>query len=364
MTKASMNKLAAAIAVTISVTGCSLIDDKADVYKESQANEASLVVPEGSVTARDRFVIPNEDKILATSIAPDLSIPTKAIPDSFSPLADLTVTWEDDILWIETPLESETLGAVVKNFLVSIYGEGDPIAVNTENEIISAPVGDKDVGSLLKFYYSITRLYPDRTEYRFELVDGVKGTKVGMQHRIVSTDKNSDVTYGDWLSLESSDQEYDLGLQFISAVSREALAHDKELAASTRSQTNIWVTSEGDYVLKLDDSLKKADVAALIEQSDLYLISRNPLELAFVTEGEITKVGDIKPLKLPSKTEGGEDVVLLNLRYRNLDGVSWQKRVYPVDLIQKPEGLFIDADTSATEQPNVVSYRIMSALKK
>ncbi|WP_438465600.1 hypothetical protein [Marinomonas sp. PE14-40] len=359
-----MNKLAAVVSVTALVAGCSLIDDKADAYQQSQTNDAQLIVPEGSVTARDRFVIPNEDKISITSVAPDLSIPTKAIPDSFSPLADLAVTWEDDILWIDTPLESETLGAVIKNFLVSIYGEGDPVAVNTDAEIISAPVGDQDVGSLLKFYYSITRLYPDRTEYRFELVADAKGTKVGMQYRVVSTDKNSDVTYGDWLGPESSDQEYELGLQFISAVSREALAQDEEFSASTRSKTNIWVTSEGDYVLKLDDSLVKADVAAFIEQSDLYLISRNPLELAFVTEGEITKVGDIKPLKLPSKTEGGEDIVLLNLRYRNLDGVSWQKRVYPVDLIQKPEGLFIDADTSATELPNVVSYRIMSALKK
>ncbi|MGB0944098.1 MAG: hypothetical protein ACPGUE_16940 [Marinomonas sp.] len=361
---AKLNKLAAAVAITITVTGCSLIDDKADVYQQSQANNAELIVPQGSVTARDRFVIPNEDKISDTPLAPDLSIPTKAIPDSFSPLADLDISWQEDILWINTPLESETLGAVIKNFLVSIHGEGDPIAVNTETEIISAPIGDQDIGTLLKFYYNITRLYPDRTEYRFELVADAKGTKVGMQHRLVSTDKNNDITYGDWLNPESSDQEYDLGLQFITAISREVLAQDELLSATSRVQPNIWVTSEGNYVFKLDELFVKADVASFIEQSELFLISRNPLELAFVTKGEITKVGDIKPLKLPSKTEGGEDIVLLNLRYRNLDGVSWQKRVYPVDLVQRAEGLFLEADTSATEQPEVVSYRIMSALKK
>jgi hypothetical protein len=52
------------------------------------------------------------------------------------------------------------------------------------------------------------------------------------------------------------------------------------------------------------------------------------------------------------------------MKRRNLDNVEWQKRVYPVDLVQRSEGLFLEADTSATEQPEVVSYRIMSALKK
>lgn len=359
-----MNKLAAVVSVTALVTGCSLIDDKADAYQQSQTNDAQLIVPEGSVTARDRFVIPNEDKISITSVAPDLSIPTKAIPDSFSPLADLAVTWEDDILWIDTPLESETLGAVIKNFLVSIYGEGDPIAVNTDAEIISAPVGDQDIGSLLKLYYNITRLYPDRTEYRFELAKTENGTRVGLQHRVISKDQSNDVEYGDWLSPESSDKDYELGLQFISAVSRESLAQDDKLAASSESKTNIWVTSEGGYVLKLDASLAESDVATFIDQSDLYLISRDPLELAFVTEGEVAKIGELRRINLPTKTKDGEELFLFNMKRRNLDNVVWQERVYPVDLIQRAEGLFLEADTSATEQPNVVAYRIMSALKK
>jgi len=361
---AKLNKLAAAVAVTITMTGCSLIDDKADVYQQSQANKAELIVPQGSVTARDRLVIPNEDKISDTPLAPDLSIPTKAIPDSFSPLADLDISWQEDILWINTPLEPETLGAVIKNFLVSIHGEGDPIAVNTETEIISAPIGDQDIGTLLKFYYNITRLYPDRTEYRFELAEAESGTRVGFQHRVISKDQSNDIEYGDWLSPESSDKDYALGLQFISAVSRESLAQDNKLAAESESKTNIWVTSEGGYVLRLDASLAESDVASFIDQSDLYLISRDPLELAFVTEGEVAKVGELRRINLPTKTKDGEPLFLFNMKRRNLDNVDWQKRVYPVDLVQRAEGLFLEADTSATEQPEVVSYRIMSALKK
>lgn len=356
------NKLAVSGLIVVSMTACSLIDDKADVYQLSQSNTTELVVPQGSVTAKDSLVIPNEDKISDLSESVILASPSDAIPDSIAPIANLMVNSQDDIMWIETPLENDVLRVVIKNFLVSIYGEGDPIEVNSELEVISVPMGDQDIGSLLKLYYNITRLYPDRTEYRFELDDGLNGTKVGFQHRIVSQDQNKNVESSEWLSPDATDEGYTLALQFISAISRESLAQKTGVNLSA-DKLKIWVTSEGQYALKLNDFANESDLTKLIEQSELNIISRDPLELAFVTEGEVAKIGDLRRINLPTKTKDGEDLFMFNMKRRNLDEVDWQQRAYPVDLVQRAEGLFLEADTSATEHPNVVSYRIMSALQ-
>lgn len=364
MNFAGATKLTSLAAIVVSMTACSLIDDKADIYQESQANNVELVVPQGSVSSKDALVIPNEDKIASDSTAFELAVPIKAIPNSFSPLADLDVSWEENIIWIDTPLSDDVLRAVIKAFLVSLNGETDPISVSTDSEIVSLPIGDQNIGSLLKLYYNITRLYPDRTEYRFKLESSVNGTKVGIQHRLVSKDQNKNTDYGDWLSPDSSDETNALGLQFISAISREALAQDNSSKELAESHMNLWVTSEGQFVLKLGDQFTKDDVASLIDNSDLYLISRDPLELAFVTEGEVAKIGELRRINLPTKTKDGEELFLFNMKRKNLDNVIWQKRVYTVELVQREEGLFLEADTSATEQPDVISYRIMSALKK
>ena len=352
-----VNKWAFLSAVSLSVTACSIVD-KSDDYQLSQSNDKVLIVPEGSVTAKDSLVIPHEDEI--SNISQKAEFSTPVIPESYQPLADLTVSWEDNLMWIETPLDVETSRIVVKNFLASLYGEGNPIDITSDSEIVSVPMGAQDQGALLSLYYNITRLYPDQTVYRLPIESNAVGTKVGFQHRSISKDQNKVVSYGDWLSPKNTDENYAIALQLLSVFSRESLGKSSD---DTENE-QIWLSNNGRYVLKLNGNANESDVASLVEDSDLYLISRNPLELAFVTEGEITKVGDIKPLTLPSTTEGGEDIVLLNLRYRNLNGVSWQKRVYPVDLVQRSEGLFVEVDTSATEQPGVVSYRIMSALKK
>jgi hypothetical protein len=346
-------------AVVLTTTACSIID-KADNYQLSRSNNTELVVPDGSQAARDKLVIPHENSI--SNITEKTEFTTPQIPESYAPLADLPVSWEDSVMWIDTPLDLETSKVVVKNFLVSVYGEGDPIEVSSDAEIVSVAMGDQDVSSLLKFYYSITRLYPDQTEYRFPLKPGPNGTQIGFQHRVVSKAQDKSVSYGDWLSPKISGAGYAFGLQFLSAISRESLSQKTSVAGVMLGAQDIWVTNDGQYVLRLDGQTQMNDIAELIEQSDLYLISRDPLELAFVTEDEVTKIGDLKPVTLPPTTEGGKETLLLNLRYRNLDGVVWQKRVYPVDLVQRTEGLFVEVDTSATEYPDVVSYRIMSAL--
>lgn len=352
-------KIAFLSAITLSMTACSIID-KADDYQLSRSNNTALVVPDGSQVAQDKLVIPNESGI--SNITEKTEFTTPEIPESYSPLADLPVNWEDDLMWIDTPLDLETSKIVVKNFLVSLYGEGNPIDVSSDTETVSVPMGDQDVSGLLKFYYSITRLYPDQTEYRFPLKSGPNGTQIGFQHRVVSKGQDKSISYGDWLSPNITDSGYSLGLQFLSAISRESLSQKTSVAGVTLDAQDIWVTNDGQYVLRLDGSTQILDVAELVEQSDLYLISRDPLELAFVTGDEVTKIGDLKPLTLPATTEGGEETLLLNLRYRNLNSVVWQKRVYRVGLVQRTEGLFVEVDTSATEYPDVVSYRIMSAL--
>ncbi|OUR85671.1 hypothetical protein A9Q77_00500 [Marinomonas sp. 42_23_T18] len=360
MTYVIAKKIAMVSTVALSMTACSIVD-KADDYQLSRSNNTELVVPDGSVVAQDSLVIPNENEI--SNISDKTEFETPALPESYLPLADLAVSWEDDIMWVETALDIDTSKVVVKNFLSSLYGEGNPIDESTDTSIVSMPIGAQDQGALLSLYYNITRLYPDRTVYQFPLVAHENGTKIGFQHRVVSKDQNKVLSYSDWLSPIVTDKDYSVGLQLISAVSRESLEQETKQNAKVGSSDQVWLSNAGQYVLKMNASSMASDVAILVEQSDLYLISRDPLELAFVTEGEVTKVGDLKPVTLPPTTEGGKETLLLNVRYRNLNGVVWQKRVYPVDLVQRAEGLFVEVDTSATEYPDVVSYRIMSALK-
>lgn len=362
MARMTLQKLAFVTSVTLLTSACSMLD-KSDDYQLSRSNDTQLVVPQGSVAAQDSLVIPHESKISDITEITEFVIPE--IPDSYEPLAHLPVSWEGDLMWIETPLNQDAAKVVVKNFLASLYGEGNPIDVSTDDEIISVPVGDKDQNTLLKLYYNVTRLYPDRVVYRFPIKSGVTGTKIGFQRRIISTDQNKVETFSDWIRPDASDEDYVVALQLISAISRESLDSVKVSDKSSDAKSPaIWLSNNGQFVLNVSDDADQAKIAELIEKSDLYLISRNPLELAFVTEGEITKVGDIKPVTLPPTTDGGKEIVLLNVRYRNLNGVDWQKRVYPVDLVQRTEGLFVEVDASAADYPDVVSYRIMSALIK
>jgi len=362
MTYVLVKKIAITSVIALSMTACSFID-KADDYQLSRSSNTELVVPDGSVVAQDTLVIPNESNISNISEKSDFITPE--IPESYLPIADLDVSWDDDLMWVETPLDLETSKVVVKNFLVSLYGEGDPIEVSSDAEIVSVPIGDQNIGGLLKLYYNITRLYPDRTVYRMVLVTESDHTKIGFQHKIVTEDQNKKINSGEWLSPDASEKEYAVALQLLSAISRESLEQDVTSVPENQDaeiDPEMWVTNNGEYVLKLNSVLKETDIAALVEKSDLYLISQNPLELAFVTEGEITKIGELKPIILPG-VGGGEDVLLFNMKRRNLNNTDWQKRVYPVGLVQRTEGLFVEVDTSATEYPDVVSYRIMTALK-
>jgi len=363
MTYVIAKKIAMASAVALSMTACSIVD-KADDYQLSRSNNTELVVPNGSVVAQDKLVIPNENKI--SNISDKTEFETPALPESYLPFADLVVSWEDDIMWVEVPLDLEATKVMVKNFLSSLYGEGDPIDEISDTSIVSMPIGGQKQGSLLSLYYNITRLYPDRTVYQFPLETHTNGTKIGFQHRVVSKDQNKIVSYGDWSSPKVTDGDYAIALQLLSAISREFLEQkdtNTANAASVLESKEIWVTNDGQYVLRLSSSSDASDVAALVEQSDLYLISRDPLELAFVIEDDVAKVGELRRINLPTKTVDGEELFLFNMRRRNLDNVIWQKRIYPVDLVQRAEGLFVEVDTSATEYPDVVSYRIMSALK-
>lgn len=363
MARMTLQKLAFFTSVTLLTSACSMLD-KSDDYQLSRSNDTQLVVPQGSVAAQDSLVIPHESKISDITEKTEFVIPE--IPDSYEPLAHLPVSWEGDLMWIETPLNQDAAKVVVKNFLASLYGEGNPIDVSTDDEIISVPVGDKDQNTLLKLYYNVTRLYPDRTVYRFPLVKGEKGTKIGFQYQVLTTDQNDVESYGDWQRPDASEEDYAVALQLLSAISRESLDTGSIANSHKAIQAHspaIWLSNDGRFVLKLDANVDKSAVADMVESSELYLISRDPLELAFVTEGEVAKVGDLKPIILPG-VGGGKDILLFNMKRRNLKSADWNKRVYPVDLVQRTEGLFVEVDASAADYPDVVSYRIMSALIK
>ena len=356
-----LNKTVISAALALSLTACSMFD-KSDNYQLSRSNDVELVVPAGSVASRDTLVIPNEDSI--PDYTGEMNVEGLKGPISFMPLANVKVSWQDETMWIESSLDTKTAKGLIKSYLVALSGDLNSIASMTDDEIVSAPIGDKDQGALLKFYYSITRLYPDRPAYRFKLESTAIGSKIGLQSRLVSQDKNQEFEYGEWLSPDESEESYSDALQFLSTLSSESMELvDSKVESDLPKANQMWLKTDGQYLVKLSDNATELDVANLIEQSDLHLVSRSPLELAFVTAGEVTKVGDIRPITLPSSTEGEEDMLLFNLKYRNLDSVEWQKRAYPVVLVQSDEGVFVEVDVSAVEFPDVVSYRIMSALQ-
>lgn len=69
----------------------------------------------------------------------------------------------------------------------------------------------------------------------------------------------------------------------------------------------------------------------------------------------------MKKLVLPA-IGGGKQVTLGSIRRRNLNDLTWEQRSYPVTLESRVNGVFVTVDASNTEQPKLVSYRIMQKL--
>lgn len=344
-------------ALIAGAVGCSVVPDHANDYQTSQEDTRFEQEQNRQSEINDKLTIPNSNAVPALTEKSDFETPTP--PLVFHPIVLMQQSSDSSQFTLHSPVSIAVTRNAVKNFLASLYGEGNPVREEDSNRMESAPLDFKKRGTLARWWSNITRLYPEQAvfEFRFSEENG-GGTRLDLRFR---KEKQGEEP-GPWLAPEQSEYAQSVAVRLWGTLGRQFYEASAYLSEQDRSKkVAVWVDHQGRFVVNAK-SLGNSDVEGLLMSSNLYFTSKSPLKVAFVPEDEVAKVGDLIDLVVPEGTFATQDITLFKVRRRHLDDVAWDEREYPLQILSKKSGLFLVMDTSASEYPELTSFRFMSRL--
>ncbi|GAB3475736.1 hypothetical protein GCM10027340_01430 [Marinomonas epiphytica] len=339
--------LVAGAAITLSA--CSFTDHAND-YQHSQTNAKTLEAPEGSIASEDVLVIPNEHQVDDLTTKQEFVAPRA--PFLFHSMARVSLMEKEDRIVFSIPTSKENAHQLVAQFLENNFGEEIELSSNTPDLLETAPYAAQKQGKWRALWSQITRVYPEKTvfKFRFDESDGL--TQVVMQIRQVQEGEAE----GLWQSPSKINSTYALAINLWGKVGRSLNETSAFLSERHKEQlpSPIWVNEKGHFAAYLGQNITQTEVEQRIQNAGLYLMSEQPNSLASVPEDKIAKIGDVVDFDIP--VGQGKKQTLFKVYRRDLDDVPWQERVYSYRVETQKAGDFLVIDTSDTENPILTSY--------
>lgn len=352
-------QLVSAGILAISVVGCSVTDHSND-YLTEPSESKPITVPEGSMPIKDVLVIPNENKVADIDTSATKTFVAPRAPFIFHPMSRVDLRTEEGAVLFYVPDTVAGSKKVISDFLSAMYGDGEAIASNSDNRIVSTQIALKKQGTLAHVWSKITRVYPASTVFSFDVESTEKGSKITMQYREEITGKEP----GAWMSPAKNDSEYDVAVRLWGAFGRHLNETSAYLSKQdVKSAYPIWIDAQGTFAVNLGQQVTNDMLMAKLKQADLYPVEGDESKLSPVPSKEVARVGDIVDLTLPIGT-GGKDMKLFKVHRRNLNNVSWDKREYPYKIVHQKEGDFLVIDVSAVEHPESVLFKLVQRFVK
>lgn len=342
---------------------CSIVDHGQD-YQTSRSNKQKLIVSDGQLESRDKFVIPYEDKIPSYDTTKEFVSPS--VPEQFIPFANFEIVWEEGQMWINTDAKTSNIKPVITQFFTTLNSDEKPLKTDNDSRLETVAIPFVKQGWLASLWSSITRLYPEKAVYEVTFVENLEGTRVGLRYQTQQKGQEGVLKTSEWLSPAKDERVHAIALDLWTELSTQLLnaSNTESLSSRDSSQPNtLWLDKKGNYAIRLEVGSTEQDFMTLVEASELYVASKKPLQVSFIPVDQIPKVGDLKKLKIPA-FGGGKELVLGNVKRRNLDDLEWNQRAYNIELVRRTNGVFVTVDTNITEEPNLVSYKIMKELFK
>lgn len=346
-------KLMGVSSITFLLAGCStFFTDHSNDYQLEKPVTSKLEVPAGSTPTKDVLVIPNE-KVIA-DLDGKAAYTTPRAPFIFYPMVAINFEEKDDSVTLAVPANVTQSKRVVTDFLTALYGEGESIASQTEDQIISVPFDFHPQGWLASLWSNITRLHPAKTSFLFSFKEAENKTLVTVQFR----DEIQDVEPSDWMSPVQNDDAYKVAVRLWGTMGRQlnqASAYLSNLGETTSFP--IWVDHQGIFAVYLGKNASKTDLETKLNSAGIYLIPGDKQLLAPVPPEDVARIGDVIDLTLPLM--GSVKAESLKTKRRNLDDVSWEEREYPYTISHQKAGDFLVIDVSALDSPEVVSFHLV-----
>lgn len=337
-------------------SGCAVVKDHGLDYQSAAVNETKLVLPEDAQAPVDKLVIPNDGKVATLTPTGDFSAPRAQMIYQSLGGADIFLSESSVNLHFDQP--TTRVLATLKGYWRDNY-EIELEEQTTENgatTLITAPVQLQEQGGWAALWSKITRLYPDKYQFRYVLQGHENLTEV-----TVSVAKAVDGEDEVWLSPVADELALRETVRSWSKIGRRSLDGSALLSEQTTiaGGGKYWVDHQRLFAMKLDSAQLSDEqaIAKLVVLPGVYLSqSEQGYSLSLVPEEKVARVGDIVDFTLP--TGNGESAKLFKVKRRNLNDVDWQQRQYPVTVQRQPNGTFIQLDTSADSNPELTSFRL------
>lgn len=351
-----MNKFALQLvsvgSLAVFLSGCSLFfTDHSDDYQDVTKTNSSLEAPEGSTPSKDALVIPNENAI--TDLTPVKPFVTPRAPFIFHPMVAIDVVEKEGALEFSVPANKAQTKRVVSDFLTALYGAGESIASQTDDQITSIGFDFHPQGWWASLWSSITRLHPAKTTFAFSFTEGEGKTLVSVQFR----DEIQDIEPGPWMTPVENSDAYTIAVRLWGTFGRQLNQSSAYLSdRNDASSYPVWIDHHGLYAIHLNDA-SPSGLKATLNSAGIYLVPGADNLLAPVPPEQIARIGDVIDFTIP--VGNGETQKLFNVRRRNLNDVSWDLREYSYEITQQKAGKFLVIDVSSVEQsedPEVVSF--------
>lgn len=333
------------------LTGCSsFLTDHADDYQDGVDQNTALIAPEGSAPLEDSLVIPNEGAVADLQEKKEFVAPRA--PFLYQSMAKVVMTEKQDAVEYVFPADVRQSKKIIEDFVSSFNDSPTPLVTDTDTRITTTPAPLVEQGRWRSLWSQITRVYPSKTEFSFDLQPLENAsTLVKMQMREVSEEGE----IGEWVSPTTDLNTYGMAIRLWGTIGRKLDQNSAYLSESKKQAepSPIWINGSGMFAAYLGKKVSAEQIEQKIQQAGLYL-SSEANQLAVVPEDEIARVGDVIPLEIP--VGKGKTQKLFNVKRRDLDDVSWDKRTYPYKIERQAAGDFLVIDVSATENQQLTSY--------
>ncbi|MBR7888519.1 hypothetical protein J9B83_06145 [Marinomonas sp. A79] len=357
-----MNKvtlqLVAAGSVTLMLSGCStFFTDSSDDYQQESAVASTLEAPEGSVPSKDVLVIPNENAIADLEDSKPFVNPRA--PFIFYPMVKVDVAETSDAIELIMSANGVLAKRIVTDFLTAIHGAGSAIAEQTDTSITTVPFDFHPQGYWAALWSDITRLHPAKTAFQFNFSERDGKTVVSVQYR----DEVKNLDPSDWMTPANNEDAHTIVARLWGTMGRQLNQSSAYLSnRGDGAPFPIWVDHQGHFSLYLGKDVSPAEIETNLNAAGFYFIPDAEQMIAPVPNEEVERVGDVISFDVPNGTGGSTK--LFNVRRRNLDDVSWDKREYSYKITHQKAGDFLVIDVSTMEFPELTSFLLAQRFVK
>lgn len=314
-------KLASVGLITVALSGCSLIfTDHTNDYQEDLSNQTDLQVPPGSLRAKDDLVIPNADSIPNLVKGKGFVVPRA--PFIFYPMTNIPVSQDADRMTFTVPADLAKTKEMVKSFLSALHGQGDSIATESDERLVSVPFEFIKQGFWASVGSTFTRNFPEKTVFLFTFKASGTNTILTMQYK--QQEQGDDVTK--WQSPTQDDSRYTDAIRLWGNMGKQL--NEASAYLSQRNENTpfpIWVDHRGVFAVRLES---KDALASQVQAAGLHFV------------------------------DGQKNVLAINGHSNKAVDAASEQTTFPYHIEHQKAGDFLVIDVSDVKNPEMTSFQL------